>query len=393
MKPKEILFIVCILIMLYEKGFSQSDPPYQIKEEYVRSKYLDTTRLIRIAFPKDYDQSRVYPVIYTLDGDYLFEMLTGYIQFKSYWNYIPHCILVAVPHFENRSRDLNVSYHLDKGISGDKFFQFFSEELVAWVDSNYNTSSFRSVVGHSFSGYFATQLLIHKAQLFQGFILFSPAIYEDVLPILKARIAEGFEKKHYMYLSTADNDLRGHIPLINNTKKILEPMQNTNFELYYDLIPNARHSSMIPKAMDNALDFLFKDYTETDQVFFENLESEGVDLYSYIWKKYLTIQEIYGIQIHPRLYEYQSVAEYCVEKGEYEKALKLADEMQLFYSKNAEIGEYIKGLVYETKKDYYKALEHYKIMYSLLSEDVVNKADFEQDIIRMEKKINEQKKR
>ena len=77
-----LLVSTCIL------GFSQA------KYETISSSILGEDRELKILLPRSYsnEDDKVYPVIYVLDGDYLFEPVAANADFYAYWEDIPEAI-------------------------------------------------------------------------------------------------------------------------------------------------------------------------------------------------------------------------------------------------------------------------------------------------------------
>ena len=74
----------------------------------IDSERLGEKRELKIQLPRNYDpdEKRSYPLIIVLDGDYLFEPVAGNIDYQSYWEDIPDCIVVGVNQADTRSNDL-----------------------------------------------------------------------------------------------------------------------------------------------------------------------------------------------------------------------------------------------------------------------------------------------
>lgn len=81
-----------------------------------------------------------------------------------------------------------------------------------------------------------------------------------------------------------------------------------------------------------------------------------------------------------------------LEKSHFTEAHRLSD-MFIELAKKGEVYDlidayYLKGLVFEKQKDYSKAFEYYEKGFSIIPEEVINKADFEEDLIRMKELIS-----
>ena len=91
-----LLFLVLPII-----AFSQ--PEYKT----VESKILRQKRDIKIQLPRNYNSNseKTYPVIYVLDGDYLFEPVAGNVDYFSYWEDMPEAIVVGINQIGAREGD------------------------------------------------------------------------------------------------------------------------------------------------------------------------------------------------------------------------------------------------------------------------------------------------
>jgi tetratricopeptide (TPR) repeat protein len=79
----------------------------------------------------------------------------------------------------NRMRDFTytVSENNPGSGGGKKFLDFIESELIPHIDSNYRTNSFRVLEGHSLGGLFTASTLMEEPDLFDGFIIMSPALW------------------------------------------------------------------------------------------------------------------------------------------------------------------------------------------------------------------------
>ena len=76
---------------------------------------LSQSRDLKIQLPRNYDEnlSKVYPLIIVLDGDYMFEAVSGSVDYLSYWGNIPESIIVGVNQTNNRYDDCSVLDNVD----------------------------------------------------------------------------------------------------------------------------------------------------------------------------------------------------------------------------------------------------------------------------------------
>ncbi|MGH8546951.1 MAG: alpha/beta hydrolase, partial [Gammaproteobacteria bacterium] len=103
--------------------------------------------------------------------------------------------VVAVPN-TNRRRDLTPTHTLLDGEGneqalfaatgrGDKFLQFFREQLFPEVESKYRTIPHRTIVGNSLGGLLALHAMVQSPDLFQGYIANDPSLWWDDQYVLR----------------------------------------------------------------------------------------------------------------------------------------------------------------------------------------------------------------
>ena len=71
---------------------------------------LGGKRKIKIQLPRNYDAKDPYgyPLVVVLDGDYLFDPVAGNIDYQSYWEDAPDCIIVGIKQVDTRDDDFCV---------------------------------------------------------------------------------------------------------------------------------------------------------------------------------------------------------------------------------------------------------------------------------------------
>src|SRR5690606_20834885 len=157
------IFVACLLL--------SSVVFAQVKYEKFESRKLNTTRQLKIKLPKNYDPSSEvkHPVIVVFDGDYLFEPVVGQVSFQTYFDEMPESIIVGIVQGYERFYDSYFDEITGLPIeSGARFYQFVGEELLPYIDANYNTSKFRVAIGHDIMGNFINSFLVSDQPLFQA---------------------------------------------------------------------------------------------------------------------------------------------------------------------------------------------------------------------------------
>jgi len=134
-----------------------------------------------------------YPVVYVLDGDAHFLSTVGIIQQLSQANgntILPEMIVVGIEN-TNRLRDLTPS-SVTPGSNAkvNPFVNFLEDELIPYVDKNYNTAPYRILVGHSLGGLTAIDILTNSPELFNAYIAIDPSMWYDDEKFLNNTISQ-----------------------------------------------------------------------------------------------------------------------------------------------------------------------------------------------------------
>jgi predicted alpha/beta superfamily hydrolase len=145
----------------------------------IDSEALGELREILVSVPDD--RSRSYPVIYVLNADAEFLSTVATVRhLATNANRMPDFIVVGVVPI-NGAKETRPNFPWDGSRNEHEalFRQFIAKELVAHVDSTYNTHPFRILVGHSLSGLFTLNTFRSEADLFDAYFAFSPALWWD----------------------------------------------------------------------------------------------------------------------------------------------------------------------------------------------------------------------
>ena len=178
-----------ILASPLSAGLAQeAGEPVVIGERFeVESEILGETRPIIIGKPQSYDSGQdSFAVVYVLDGAGHFHHTTAITRFLAANDRIPEMLVVGVPNFTNRGRDLTPPAEGDVDLSlfpdhggADDFLRFLTDELMPWVGERYRTRQHRVLIGHSLGGLFALHTLVTQPEVFAGYIAISPSLQWD----------------------------------------------------------------------------------------------------------------------------------------------------------------------------------------------------------------------
>lgn len=245
----------------------------------VPSDIFAETQQINIYLPAEYhpDSAATYPVIYVLDGalDEDFFHMAGLVQFSSFWwvNYLPPSIVVGIVSQE-RKRDMTYcaassfswpdwapafseEVYRNSGQS-DKFMQYIGQELIPYVEKNYNCSGKRTIIGQSLAGLFATEVLLKKPTLFNDYIIMSPSLWWGNESLLKAapQLLQSLpDTKLQVYIAVGkegkvmEEDAR---KLAKIVQKAAKPATKVKFEF----LPKENHGTILHQATGNAFEWM-----------------------------------------------------------------------------------------------------------------------------------------
>lgn len=298
----------------------------QVIHKTLKSRSLNSTREIKIELPKNYDpESDIkHPVIVVFDGEYLFAPVSGQVHYQTYFDQMPQSIIVGV--IQGKERFYDSYFDEVSGLpfeSGKRFYDFVQNELLPYVDTNYNTSQFRVAVGHDLMGNFINSFLFTEAPVFQAYINLSP----DYKGKMSENIAKRFElldEDVFYYLATSDRDLSNLQETIGTTNLTLKQIDSKNLTYYYDELKGDTHYSLVTGALSKALDKIFELYKPMDQKELTEkvLTYEGT-LDEYMVDRYDRIENYFGIKKPITSEEFQKLVQIADQREDIESLQKI----------------------------------------------------------------------
>ena len=201
---KSLATLLIVVPFVSILGQTTDYPSIQIPQTEIRSlvslEVAGMTYELHISLPTGYDasDSTLYPVIYYTDAWSFSPQLIGIYQNLSqgFLTEVEALILVGISYpgtrqdFERyRNRDLTPSMvENDYGFifgGAPSFLAFLEKELFPFIESNYSVEpDRRTYFGHSFGGLFGAWILLGHPELFQKYLLVSPAIWWDDFMVL-----------------------------------------------------------------------------------------------------------------------------------------------------------------------------------------------------------------
>jgi predicted alpha/beta superfamily hydrolase len=195
--------VACILALASHGSLAQTTPsssaaspakdavdgaPFVVPRSRVHllpSKIVDQVYELRVSVPEDYAKDAgLRPVIYALDGQWNFNLISDIVGKLSYDGSIPDPIVVAITWAgagdqpaAQRARDFSpVPIPGEPGTGGaPKFLKVLENEVFPFVESSYRASRERVITGGSFAGLFVGYALLERPDLFRGYVASSGA--------------------------------------------------------------------------------------------------------------------------------------------------------------------------------------------------------------------------
>lgn len=332
----------------------------------INSEKLGESRQLKIQVPRNYDTSdKKYPVVVVFDGDYLFEIVAGNVDYAAYWEDMPEAIVVGINQYQKREADCYYSEQNSLPIeTGAAFFEFVSMELIPFIDKNFRTENFKVAVGHGQTANYINYYLLKGVPLFQAYISLSPSLAPDMKTYLTEKMPK-LEQKIFYYLAAASND-KGNIKEETEAlAKSISSIENDNLLDHSEVFTDATHYSLPAQAIPKALQKIFlvfqpislKEYKETVL----NLEGNPVD---YLKEKYETIETLFGIKKPILINDFKAIEAAIKKKEKYEYFEDLGNLARKEYPDTL-LGHYYLGRFYEETGKSKKAMKTYQSAYVL----------------------------
>ena len=333
----------------------------QVNFESFQSSKLGETRDLKILLPRGYnpEDKTEYPLVIVLDGDYLFEPVIGNIDYQSYWDDMPECVVVGIKQAETRTLDFSYSDEtFFPSYDGANFFEFIGMELIPYIEDSFKVSDFRIVVGHDLSANFLNYYLFKEYPLFRAYVSLSP----DLAPQMGARLQEKLpllQEDTFYYLATADDDVTSLKEKIIGVNDLLSPIDNPKLHYRFDKFEDANHYSLVGLGIPKAINEIFTLYKPINRLEYkEKVLTYEEGPFAYLEKKYEDIKTFYGFEKKPIENDFRAVAAAAKKLNDLESLESLSKMARKEYPESM-ISAYYMGMYFEEKGNIKKALQYY----------------------------------
>ncbi len=341
----------------------------------IKSEILNEDRELWISLPSSYNDSTYapasYPVLYLLDPDFYFESMVAVREAltSGLYNYMQEVIIVGINNTD-RSRDLTptnsslihsgIEIHKTSGGASD-FLAFITEELIPYVDSNYRTTGYRLINGHSFGGLFAFFVLLESPQTFNAYLIHDPSIWWDN----KALYKEAVQKwpainlnGRILYLSMAYNDTTRKDKLEHSQtihafyENILSKTPTKGLRYHFEYFKNENHGTIFLPATYNGMRYIYKGMCLPIKQIPNNPEL--------IKEYYNRLSDSLQYTILPTEKIVNEIAEYCTQRKSLQSSLILY-QLNINNYPSSAYAHYRLGNMYLKMKNYPDAFEEFEI--------------------------------
>ena len=372
-------FFVISLLLSFHLTFSQT------LYESIESEELGTTRELKIKLPRDYNvnESQSYPLIIVFDGDYLFDVVVGNVDYSSYWEDMPDAIVVGINQTESRADDctLSVEDHLPYK-TGAKFYDFIETELIPFLTDSYRCLDFRIAIGHGETANYINYFFFKKSPVFSAFVALSPKLAPFMQDNLTRKMSlEQKDSKLFYYLSTASLDIKRNRKHAVELNSKISPIENPNIFYEFDDFEGLTHYSLVSRSVPNALENIFSIFQPINREEYETkiitLQTSPVD---YLIEKYETINELFGVEKQILINDFRAISA-AIEKNKQYEFYKDLGNMARKQHPDTVLGFFYLARYYEETGKPKKAMNAYRSSYTLGSiqgyskEDMLDRAD------------------
>lgn len=351
---------------------------------------LNDQRKISIYLPKSYDKDSIsnFPLAVVLDGHKLFDLYVGTSNYYSYQDDAPEQIVVGIDMENTRIND--VGYNLTtSNLTADsqKFYRFLRDELIPYIEANFKTSPFLSIVGENLTAYFITHFLKEKYPIFNAYICLNPSLSQDIITQIQSYQIEDLESEDntfYFYISGNPNNSEKKNKKIKTFGDFMTSYEVSNFNVVYDEFLTSPSSSVLGEGMSRAFAKVFEIYKGiTKEEFDTKIKNlSPPDAIAYLEIKYLDIEFLFGSNIGIRKEDVFAIEDIIIDKENGDYLIDFGKMILKLYP-SSEMGHYYIGKYYETGKDLKSALKQYRLGYGKMNPEDPNADLFYENIERL----------
>ena len=334
----------------------------------ILSKYLNEKRAIEIQLPRSYETEvdKNYPLMIVLDGDYMFNIVSGSVDYLSYWGDIPENLVVGINQKDTRFQDSSVFDNITHTpiSSTASFYDFIVNELIPYFSKNFRVSNFKVIVGQERTANFANFFLLKNDPQIRGVISISPKISENMNRYLYENLSKTNSKIVYT-VSSSEKDFESIFKNVSELTASLDSIKNKNLRFESLIFDKENHYILPSVSVPNSIRSTYSMYSDIDKTEYDSiiskLESSPID---YLKNKYLLISEFYDVDKTISMNDFMAIEEF-IEKNEFFNLYDELSELAKQEYPGTILPSYYKGRFIEETGDPKKAMYIYRSAYNM----------------------------
>ena len=374
-----------IFILFCFSGFSQ-----KVIEKTIISDILETSRNLKIYLPKGYEKDSLknYPLALVFDAEYLFDTYVGNSVLFALKDKAPKQIVVGISMEKTKKED--TYFNIDNGKLNRRsieFYQFVRDEVIFYVESNFRTSPFISLIGEGTSANIISHYLKEPEPYINSYVCINPTFSDFVYREFESYNLKKFLKEDntfYLYTNNSTSFSLKKQAKIRELQVEISSLGLNNFNIINDHIKTPSSISAVSEAIPRAISKIFEIYSSiSEDEFRKNIQnSTPRDAIAYLENKYLEIEFLFGSNLGIREKDIYAIENIIIEKenGDY---LREFGKMILNLFPSSPLGEYYIGRYYENGNNIKKALQFYKVGYGKIDPSDPNSDAFYENVLRL----------
>ena len=332
------------------------------------SKYLNEKRAIEIQLPRSYEieSDKNYPLMIVLDGDYMFNIVSGSVDYLSYWGDIPENLVVGINQKDTRFQDSSVFDNINYTpiSSTASFYDFIVNELIPYFSKNYRVSNFKVIVGQERTANFANFFLLKNDPQIRGVISISPKISENMNRYLNENLSKTNSKIVYT-LSSSKRDFESIFKNVSKLTASLDSIENKNLRFESLIFDKENHYILPSVSVPKSIRSTYSMYSDIDKIEYDSiiskLETSPID---YLKNKYQLIKEFYDLDKTISMNDFMAIEEF-IEENEFFNLYDELSELAKQEYPGTILPSYYKGRFIEETGDPKKAMYIYRSAYNM----------------------------
>ena len=364
------IFSFIIISFILNLGFSQNLDSLNITKinDTIFSKFLNKERFIEIQLPRSFNENdeKKFPLVIVLDGDYMFNIVSGSIDYLSYWGDIPENIVVGIKQNETRYKDVSVLDNINNTpiTSTLSFYNFIENELIPYISKNYRGSTFRIIIGQERTANFINFFLLKENPTIRGYISVSPKFSKNMDKYLIQKLNNTKNKVLYV-ISSSKNDFKSIYEDVLDTSKSLDSIKNKNVKFKSFIFNNENHYVIPSVSIPSSIRSVYSIYSDIDRIEYDSIISKlEIPPLDYLLNKYELIKDFYDIEKRISINDFMAIEEY-IELNEMYEFFDDLSKLAIQEYPQTILPSYYKGRFYEETGNPRKAMHIYRSAYNM----------------------------